>query len=259
MKKGDINLYKTTKKINDSTKNFLYSKKIIILVFIFLFTTSLIPFILSLLNEKVGWDFYLLSVVAFVSSLGGLYGDIFIHRNDKRCFYFYFFYIFIYLINVVFNRLWYETIEQIIILILVTVSYFNWGKPKKEDKINTMTWKLFFVYSLIFFIISILLGSLMMFYLNGFLGDNKDPYPFLDAFTAVTFIGGWVLMSKKYIHAYIIYIISNVFIIILSILFIIDGSYYYLIYLITNLFYLGLYVIGSSNWTQIYYEENKKQ
>ena len=96
-------------------------------------------------------------------------------------------------------------------------------------------------------------------YINEVFKEKSDPYPYLDAIISVTFIGGWVLMIKKYMHAYIVYIICTIATIILSIIFIINGSYYYLIYLVTNLFYLGLYVIGSSNWMQIYFDGLKEK
>ena len=92
---------------------------------------------------------------------------------------------------------------------------------------------------------------------NNIFVNHQDPYPYLDSLIAVTFISGWILMIKKYIQAYIIYFICTIATIILCMFFIINDNYYfYLIYLVTNLFYLGFYIIGSSNWIQIYVEND---
>lgn len=199
--------------------------------------------------------FWVLTSIAFISSILGLMGDVLLHRNNKMCFYFYFGFILIYIVNVAVNNLWYETVTQCLMLGIVFSAYMNWGLPGKEKDIITIKYINLALILTSIIAITCLLGVLMMVFVTN---DYKDPYPYLDAFISVTFFGGWIMMTRKIFQAYIIYVLCTIATLVLCILMITSGSYYYLIYTGTNIFYLIFYAIGSSNWYKIIKEQRIK-
>lgn len=249
---------KLRQKINQKAILFLYSKIIIFLVFfvisiVFLFSFYQFFFSEGTIKDKNfaewkedgnQWIIYFWFILSFVSALVGILGDLFLHRNNKKCFIFYFIFVFSYFSSCIILFLWFEAIEQIIVFFLVLLAYLNWGKKNNESKKITSANK----YLILVLILALILFTFIFAFLIKSLLDDTDfadQAAYLDAFVTLSFLIGWFLLIKKYIEAYLFYILSTIAAIILSI------DYHTWVYLFSNLFYLFLYFLGVNNWFSI--------
>ncbi len=263
MEKTSI-VYESSKEMNKYTRKLLYSKYIIAFVisFITLVTIfSFIPFFFrgTEINDKSlsdwqengrAWIIYSWFGIALLSSIVGILGDVFIHRNNKLCFVFYFIFISVYFLNGIILHLWYDTIQQFLILGIVIVACKNWGKESKNTLAPIRKQKHFYLFItlIVLLVLTFIFGMLMSMWLGK--TTFADPKPYIDAFTTLTFIGAWILMTRKYLSAYLLYFLCTIATLIIYI------ELNAWIYVATNIIYIGLYIIGFSNWIQIYYEQN---
>ncbi len=261
--KDNSKIYEISKKLNNYTRKLLYSRYIVIFVICFItFVTilSFIPFFFmespiadKTLNDWQGenraWIMYSWFGIALFSSIVGILGDVFIHRNNKLCFIFYFIFIFIYFLNGVILHLWYETFQQFLVLGIVIVACLNWGKESEGTLTPIRKQNHFYLFLVI--VIVLILTFILGITMNKILGESvfADPASYLDAFILLTFIGGWLLMTKKYLSAYLLYFLCTIATLVLYI------EFNAWIYVATNIIYIGLYIIGFSNWIQLYYEQ----
>lgn len=249
------NIIKLRAKINQKAIIFLYSKIIIMIVFLiisFIFIFSIYQFFFN--NGQIkdknfdawkmegnAWVIYFWFILSFISSLTGILGDIFLHRDNKKCFFFYFSFIFTYFLSCIILFLWFEALEQIIVFFLVLFAYLSWGKEKKIDKkIAFANWYLVFFLLVFLFSFTFIFAKLIKVLLDD--TNFADEAAYLDAFITLSFLIGWFLLIKKNIQAYLFYLLSTIGAIFLAI------DYHTWIYLFSNFFYLFLYFLGINNW-----------
>lgn len=247
-----------SEKINQKAILFLYSKIIILIVFFVISIVFLLSFYQFFFKEGIikdktftdwkengeAWIIYFWFSLSFISSFVGILGDIFLHRNNKKCFIFYFIFIFSYFLSCIILFLWFEAIEQIIVFFLVLFAYFNWGKKSEENKkIASANKYLIFILIFCLILFTFLFATIIKYLLDD--TNFSDQAAYLDAFVTLSFLIGWTLLIKKYIEAYIFYVLSTIAAIILSI------DYHTWIYLSSNFFYLFLYFLGVNNWFSI--------
>ncbi|BDV03602.1 MAG: hypothetical protein HPPSJP_3230 [Candidatus Hepatoplasma scabrum] len=256
---------KLIEKINQKAITILYAKELAMIVFfvisaVFIFSIYQFFFNNGTIKGKeyLEWKeegdaliIYFWFILSFISSLVGIFGDLFLHRNSKKCFIFYFTFIISYFLSCLILFLWFEAIEQIIVFVLVFFAYLNWGKKESNKKINSIK-KRFFVLILLFLLIfTFIFASLIKFLLDD--TEYADSAAFLDAFITISFLIGWFLLINKSIEAYIFYLFSTIAAIILSI------QYHTWVYLFSNLWYFFLYFLGILNWFQIWRIEIKTE
>lgn len=247
-----------SEKINQKAILFLYSKLIILIIFLVISVVFLLSFYQFFFSEGIikgknfvewkengsEWIIYFWFGLSFISAFVGILGDIFLHRNNKRCFIFYFIFIFSYFLSCLILFLWFEAIEQIIVFFLVLFAYLNWGKKNNEKEKISSANKYLIIFLLFFLILfTFIFGALIKYLLDD--TNFADQGAYLDAFVTLSFLIGWFLLIKKYIEAYFFYFLSTVAAIILSI------DYHTWIYLFSNFFYIFLYFLGINNWFSI--------
>ncbi|NOQ50507.1 MAG: hypothetical protein GQ557_02480 [Mycoplasmataceae bacterium] len=256
--------YAITKKVNNKTKHLLYSKQLIIFVTIIITIVTIISFWSFYFNQGTisghsyqdlkdsnwAWVSYFWFSVAIMSSFFGIVGDVYLHRNDKKCFFFYFGYIFVFVFYAMILFLWYDLIQELLVLVLVLMAYKNWGHQEKSDPvpIKVQSSKMMITYWVLIIGLSLFFGWIMIL----ILGDTSfaDPKPFLDAFTTLTFFAGWILMVKKYLNAYLVYAVGTIASLVINL------TIHSWIHFSTDIIYIALYFIGFNNWIQIYYEQS---
>ncbi|BDV02524.1 MAG: hypothetical protein HPAVJP_4130 [Candidatus Hepatoplasma vulgare] len=245
-------------KINKKLNYFLYSKWIFMIVVFFISLATIFSVYSFFFNEGVirdetfkdwkqkdqTWIIYFWFVLCVSSSLSGIFGDIFLHRNNKKCFIFYFIFIFTYILSCIILSLWFETMEQIIMFFIVSKAYLNWGRKEKDEEIKKQKWLWTLVILIFVVIFTFLLGKGIKVWLDG--TDYQDNAAYLDAFVSLSFLTGWALITKKYLQSYLFYVLSAASALTLAI------EYHIWIYVVSDIFYLSFFYLGIYNWTQIY-------
>lgn len=250
--------------INKKLNYFLYSKWVFIVIVFFICLITIFSIFDFFLNngsikdetfedwKQSGnvWVIYFWFFLSFVSSICGISGDIFLHRNNKKCFYFYFTFVFSYTLSCIVLSLWFETIEEIIMFFIIIKGYLNWGRKNSDEEIKKQKWIWTFVILFFVLIFTFLLGKGIKVWLDG--TEYQDNGAYLDALIALSFLTGWALVTKKYIQCYLFYVISAAAALTLSI------EYHIWIYVVDDIFYLSLYYLGIYNWIQIYNSKKLK-
>ena len=279
-----IKLAKGTRKILFSNLFLLFIVCLIILSTMFSIYYGAIYYGQSIFDAEY-WSIgvILMTSITFVVAISGILGDLMMDRASRLALPFYIMYIVLYGSQCYFLALYYEMLQQMMVLILVIISLFRWGRKtsKEEDiKIKFLN-KLDFLLLLIGLIVTtILLGSIMEWVINpliknasiydkdGSLNYNltpwwalrgTDPYPFLDAYVLIMFIGAWILFTKRYQNAFWVMFACIVgYFFVYGLMSFKQGISTYIVYFITNFVYLFLNQTGMSNWNIMYLEQEEK-
>ncbi len=269
-----------TSVVSKNTRKLLYSKLFIVFVILVISTTVLITAFVPLfggtpINDEWTNAMRLMLLITYIVAVSGILGDLMMDRASKVALPLYITYIILYGFQCYVWALYYEMLQQALVFILVVISLLNWGrKNNHNDDIQYLKFNYFIIVLLILLIITVLLGSIMEWIINPWIGDNiildingnidyentgklfwrgVDPYPFLDAFVFVIFIGAWILFTKRYYNAFWLMFICIIgYFFVYGLMAIEQGINSYWVYLVTNVFYLFLNQTGMSNWTVIY-------
>lgn len=215
--------------------------------------------------------------LTFIAAISGIMGDLMMDRTSKVALPFYFAYIIIYGVQCYFWSLYYEMIQQAVVFILVFISLLNWGRKnasEEDTKIKFLNRWDFYLLCIGLIGTTIILGSLMWWVINPWIDNasvydadgwldygltpwwawrGADPYPFLDAYAFVSFLGAWILFTKRYQNAYWVMLASIIgYFFIYGLMAFQQGISSYVVYFATNFFYLFLNQTGMSNWNVTY-------
>lgn len=222
----------------------------------------------------------LMLAITFIAAVSGIMGDLMMDRGSKIAFPCYITYIVLYGTQCYFWALYYEMIQQMIVLTLVLTAMIRYGlngSSEENTKIQFLSWDKFLYILLGVLIVSFTLGSIMEWVVNPWISNNyvvgldgwpdetltpwwalrgEDPYPFLDAFVLVCFIGAWAMFTRKYYNAFwLMFICVMAYFVVYGLMAFQQGNSAYITYFITNFFYIFLNQTGMSNWTVMYMEQ----
>lgn len=274
--------------VSKHTRKMLFSWWFIVFCILIIIITTIIALLLdakaygitsiSDITPLIG----LMTSVTFVVAVCGIMGDLMMDRGSKISLPFYIVYIILYGFQCYYWALYYEMLQQLIVLVLVLISLVNWGlknsKPENE-KIKYLDTNKFLYIVLGIIIITIALGSIMEWAINPWIDNNLiydadgwldydltpwwalrglDPYPFLDAFVLVAFLGAWMLFTRRYYNAYWIMFMCIIgYFFVYGLMAFEQGYNSYIVYFAVNFVYLFLNQTGMSNWTVLYNEQKE--
>ncbi len=275
--------------VSRGTRKMLFSNWFLVFsILIIVISTMLTMFIPALggspmfESETYTGIFILTATVTFIVAVSGIMGDLMMDRGSKTALWFYFIYIVLYGTQCYFWALYYEMLQQMIVFVLVLFTLINWkvnkgGEQDTEIKYLPLDKFLYILGGII--VIAIALGLIMDLVINPWIGDNyvsgpdgwpdyeltpwwalrgEDPYPYIDAFALVTFLGAWSLFTRRYYNAYWLMLICILtYFVVYGLMAFQQGVPSYIVYFITNFFYLFLNQTGMSNWTVMYLNQNK--
>lgn len=293
MKVDCNNIYfKYTKTFGKYSRNILFSKLFVISTILFISTITLMVLLISSLNNgynifdhsTYGSSYGILTALfalTYISSISGVMGDLYMDRLSKVAMPFYLLYILTYSIQCWYWALYYELLQQAIVLFFVIKTFITWNGVKyTNEPVKMLSKKNMYITLIIIIVVTIILGSIMNWVINPLIENSIiivdgsidssltpwwairgiDPLPFLDALVVLSFLISWYLFSKKYLNAYWVMLISIiVYFIIYAIFIFAYGQHNYIIYFITNFFYLFLNQTGMCNWTNEFINNVKKQ
>ncbi len=280
--------YSYSKVVSKNSRKVLFSNWFIVfVVLVITITTMLVAFIPLFGGTPINSDAWtfgmrLMMAITFVVAISGILGDLMMDRASKLALPFYITYIILYGVQCYFWALYYEMLQQLLVLILVIISLIKWGTKNSSEenvKIKSLDSNYFLYILIAVVIISFILGLIMDIVVNPWIGNNivldalgnidyentskifwrgEDPYPFMDAFVFITFIAAWVLFTKRYYNAFWMMFICIIgYFIVYGLMAFDQGVNSYVVYFITNFFYLVLNQTGMCNWTIMYLEQEE--
>ncbi len=278
--------YSYTNVVSKYSRRILYSKWFVVFVILVIIcSTMLAAFIPSLGGVAIGNESWTIGMklmlsITFVVAISGILGDLMMDRASKIALPFYITYIILYGLQCYFWALYYEMLQQILVMIFVIISLISWGTNKSKpenEKIKYLEGKYFSYILITLFVITLILGGVMEWLVNPWISNNTifnidgnvdysltpkwawrgiDPYPFLDAFVFISFVFAWVLFTRRYYNAFWLMFMCIIgYFFVYGLMAFDQGINSYFVYLITNIFYLVLNQTGMSNWTVMYLEQ----
>lgn len=280
------NIYnKYTISVARSTRKLLFSNWFLVFVVLLIIVTTMFSVYYGAKDTGTSifdssyWStgVVLMTTATFIAAIAGILGDLMMDRANKIALPFYFIYIFVYGAQCYFWSLYYEMFQQFLVFILVLLSLINWGRKnakEEETKIKFLNVWSFSILCITILIITILLGSIMEWVVNPWIGNatiigadgfvdydltpwwalrGEDPYPFMDAYVFISFLGAWLLFTKKYQNAYWIMFASIMgYFVVYGLMAFQQHVSSYIVYFVTNFFYIFLNQTGMSNWNVTY-------
>ncbi len=279
------NLYNNyTIKVAKGTRKILFSNLFLLFIVCLIILSTLFATYYGALDygtsifEAEYWStgVILMTSVTFIVAISGILGDLMMDRASKLALPCYLIYIILYGGQCYFWALYYEMLQQLIVLTLVIISLFNWGRKssaKEETDIKLLNKWDFSLLIIGLLLTSLLLGSIMKWVINPAIYNasidtalipwwalrGEDPYPFLDAYALVMFIGAWILFTKRYQNAFWVMFACIIgYFFVYGLMAFQQGISSYIVYFVTNFVYLFLNQTGMSNWNIMYLEQQEK-